>query len=57
MEEIVELLKFRSPLYAEVAELIVDTDDQEPTSVVAEILAKLGVSPVNGAKADAGDSP
>lgn len=57
IEEIVELLGVRSPLYAELADQIVDTDEQTPTSVAAEILAKLGLSARDGAKADAGESP
>ena len=56
-EEIVELLAVRSPLYAELADQMVDTDNKTPESIAAEILAKLGLSPRAGTQGDAGEMP
>jgi len=57
LEEIVELLAKRSPLYAELAAQVIDTDDKTPAAVAAEILAKFGLSAGAGALADTGESP
>jgi shikimate kinase len=57
IEEIVQLLAVRSPLYAELAEQVIDTDDKTPAAIAAEILAKLGLSARDGALADTGESP
>jgi len=53
--EIVELLQIRSPWYAELANQVVDTDAQEPSAVVTEILAGLD-SASRPEQLDAGES-
>ncbi len=57
LAEIVELLEVRSPLYGELADIIVDTDDKSPESVAKEIVAQLKPSAQDDTDMDAGDSP
>jgi shikimate kinase len=42
LDEIVELLAIREPLYRETAHLVVDTEGKEPAAVADEIIARLG---------------
>ena len=39
--QLVTLLRDRTPLYAEVADIVVDTDDRDPAAVVDEVAAAL----------------
>ena len=44
LEEIVELLQRREPIYAEAAHLAVDTEDRSPEAIAAEILDLVGLA-------------
>ncbi|MEM7316905.1 MAG: shikimate kinase, partial [Planctomycetota bacterium] len=37
-EEVVEMLKTREPIYADLADLAVDTDEKAPDEIVSEIV-------------------
>ena len=45
LEEIVQLLSRREPIYREAAHLVIDTDGKTPEQLAAEILARLGLAP------------
>jgi shikimate kinase len=46
LEEIIQLLKRREPIYQESAHLVVDTEGKTPEELVAEIMKRLGFAPV-----------
>ena len=52
LEEIVQLLRQREPIYRESADLEVDTEEKTPQRLTAEILERLGTTPEGGAPED-----
>jgi shikimate kinase len=48
LEEIIQLLGRREPIYRESAHVIVDTEDKSPEQLTDEILAGIGLSPQDG---------
>jgi shikimate kinase len=48
LEEIIQLLDRREPIYRESAHLVVDTEGRTPDQLAAEILAWLDATPENG---------
>ena len=48
LEEIVQLLDRREPIYRESAHLVVDTEDKSPAQLTDEILTTLNLSPSGG---------
>ena len=45
LEEIIHLLQRREPVYRETADLEISTEGKSPETIVAEILAGLGLQP------------
>jgi shikimate kinase len=45
LDEIVELLKIRNPIYNEAADRVVDTEGRTPEALVEEIIEKLSLAP------------
>jgi shikimate kinase len=45
LEEIVQVLARREPIYRQTAHLEVNTDEKQPAEIAEEILARLGLLP------------
>jgi shikimate kinase len=51
LDEIVDLLRLREPIYQQSADLRIDTEGKTPDQAAAEILARLSLAPDVGTPA------